>query len=73
MNQKQQLLDLMKAGTVVDNFVGLNHGVYAVSQRIGDLRADGYPIMKAWKTVWTRNGRKTRVRCYWLPKFKEVK
>ena len=72
--QKQELLDFLKAGNVVDNSIGLNQlGIYAVSQRIGDLIADGHPIMKAWKEVWTRRGRKTRVRCYWLPQFKEVK
>jgi hypothetical protein len=74
-NQCKRLLDYLEAGHVVTNLEGWQAlGIYAVSQRIGDLIKQGYPIMKAWKTIYNRYGEKVRVRAYWLPKeFKEVK
>ena len=43
-------------------------GIYAVSQRIGDLIKQGYSINKAWKKVYNRYGESCRVRCYWMTK-----
>ena len=65
--QKEQLLALLQTGRIIDNHVGLKEcGIYAVSQRMGELIADGWPIEKYWKEVTTSAGVKTRVRVFWI-------
>ena len=67
--QCERLLEYLQAGNVVTNLEGWQQlGIYAVSQRIGDLIKDGHPIHKAWKTVFNKYGEKIRVKAYWLPK-----
>ena len=66
--QAQRLLAYLQAGNVVDNLSGwTNLGIYAVSQRIGDLIKQGYPVQKAWRTIYNGYGEKVRVKAYWLP------
>ena len=67
--QCKRLLDYLQAGNVITTLDGWQAlGIYAVSQRIGDLVKDGYPINKAWKTIHNRYGEPQRVRCYWMTK-----
>lgn len=40
------------------------YGITRLASRITDLRKKGYPIADKWVQVTTRNGEKTRVKCY---------
>ena len=68
--QCERLLDYLNAGNVLTTLDGWQAlGIYAVSQRVGDLIKAGYPINKAWKEVFNRYGEKIRVRAYWITKI----
>ena len=66
--QCKRLLDYLEAGNVLTTLDGWQAlGIYAVSQRVGDLIKAGHPVHKGWKNVFNRYGEKIRVRAYWLP------
>ena len=65
--QAERLLAYMQRGNVVDNVTGWQQlGIYAVSQRIGDLIKQGVPINKSWRSIHNRYGEKIKVRAYWI-------
>lgn len=62
MNQLQLLRQAFDRGDMLTVWSALHlHGVYALSQRAGDLIKQGYPLAKGWLT--TNDGK--RVRTYW--------
>ena len=61
--QHYELLTSMQAGERLTVAKALNeHGVYALSQRIGELKKMGWPIQS--RTIETNGG--ARVSEYWL-------
>jgi hypothetical protein len=66
--QNERLLDHLKAGGVVTNLdAWMELGIYALSQRIGELRRAGNNIESKMITVISpRFGTKARVKQYWL-------
>lgn len=67
--QQQRILTYLEHGNVITNLQSWQVlGIYALSQRIGELISKGYVINKAWKSVHNMHGEKCRVRAYWIAK-----
>ena len=63
MTQEQKLLRYMKNHGAVDNLIAWREcGVYALSQRLGDLRRQGVKMIARWKRVRTKGGEESRVK-----------
>jgi hypothetical protein len=63
MNQRDILLQALRNGERLTVMSAMNdYGVYALSQRIGDIIRAGHKVEKGWHE--TPNGK--RVRVYWM-------
>ena len=69
MNQKEQILNILRRGESLTVLSALRRvGVYALSQRIGELIAEGHPIKSKWYKYTTDFGEKKQIKEYYMDK-----
>ena len=69
MNQKEQILNILQRGESLTVLSALRRvGVYALSQRIGELIAEGRPIKSKWFKYTTDFGEKKQIKEYYMDK-----
>ena len=69
MNQKEQILNILQRGESLTVLSALRRvGAYALSQRIGELIAEGHPIKSKWYKYTTDFGEKKQIKEYYMDK-----
>ncbi len=67
MNQKEQILSILRRGESLTVLTALRRvGVYALSQRVGELCKEGEPIRSRWFEYVTDFGEKKRIKEYYI-------
>lgn len=68
MTQKEQILQMLEGGKVITQREAYEIGCTRLAARVDDLRREGHPVRTEMVEVTCRDGRKTHVARYSLPR-----